>query len=120
MLNHINTFESLRTFAHEMGHAIHSEFSRAQPVLYEGYSMATAEVASTLFEWFLFYDQFEKLTQKEKIVALHDKIQDDIRTIFRQIACFNFEIEMHNTIRQKGNMSKEELASCMNKHMRSY
>ena len=82
--------------------------------------MSTAEVASTLFESFVFYDQLEKLTEKEKIVALHDKIQDDIATIFRQIACFNFEAEMHKTIREKGNMSKEELASCMNRHMKSY
>jgi oligoendopeptidase F len=120
LLNHTNSFDSLRTFAHEMGHAIHSEFSRSQPVLYEGYSTCTAEVASTLFESFLFYNQFEKLTKEEKIIALHDKIQDDIATIFRQIACFNFELEMHNTIRKNGNMSKEELVSYMNKHMKSY
>jgi oligoendopeptidase F len=120
LLNHTNTFESLRTFAHEMGHAIHSEFSKSQGVLYESYSMSTAEVASTLFESFLFYDQFEKLSPEEKIVALHDKIQDDVATIFRQVACFNFEVEMHNTIREKGNMTKEELAGVMNKHMKSY
>jgi oligoendopeptidase F len=103
-----------------MGHAIHHEFSKSQPVIYEGCSTSTAEVASTLFESFLFYSQFEKLSKEEKIVALHDKIQDDVQTIFRQIACFNFELEMHNTIREKGNMSKEELASVMNKHMKSY
>lgn len=120
LLNHTDTFDSLSTFAHEMGHAIHSEFSRSQPVLYEGHSTSTAEVASTLFESFLFYSQFEKLSKHEKIVALHDKIQDDIQTIFRQIACFNFELEMHKTIKEKGNMSKEELAECMNKHMKSY
>ncbi len=120
LLNHTNTFESLSTFAHEMGHAIHSEFSRSQPVIYENYSIATAEVASTLFESFLFYDQFEKFSKEEKIVALHNKIQDDVATIFRQIACFNFELEMHETIREKGNMTREELAVCMNKHMKSY
>ncbi|KKR82253.1 MAG: Peptidase M3A and M3B thimet/oligopeptidase F [Parcubacteria group bacterium GW2011_GWD1_40_9] len=120
LLNHTNTFESLSTFAHEMGHAIHSEFSRTQPAIYESHSTSTAEVASTLFESFLFYDQFEKFSKEEKIVALHDKIQDDVATIFRQIACFNFELEMHETIREKGNMTKEELALCMNKHMKNY
>src|SRR3989338_6636530 len=55
-----------------------------------------------------------------KMVALHNKIQDDIQTIFRQIACFNFELEIHKTIRKKGNMSKEELSACMNKHMKNY
>ena len=120
LLNHVNNFESLKTFAHEMGHAIHSEFSRTQPVIYEGHSTSTAEVASTLFESFLFYSQFDKLSKEEQIIALHDKIQDDVATIFRQIACFNFELDMHNTIRAKGNMTKEELSSCMNKHMGKY
>ena len=120
MLNHTDNADSLSTFAHEMGHAIHSEFTKSQPSFYEGYSMSTAEVASTLFEYILFYELFEKLTPDEKIIALHDKIQDDIATVFRQIACFNFETEMHNTIRKNGNMSKEELASVMNKHMKSY
>jgi oligoendopeptidase F len=120
LLNHTDTLDSLQTFAHEMGHAIHTELSKNQPVLYEGYSISTAEVASTLFEAFVFYNQFEKLSDTEKIVALHDKIQDDIQTIFRQIAVFNFEVEMHKTIREKGSMSKEELAHCMNTHMKSY
>lgn len=120
MLNHTDTMYSLSTFAHEMGHAIHTEFTKTQPVFYSDYSMSTAEVASTLFEYFLFYDLFEKMSDDEKIIALHDKIQDDIATIFRQVACFNFELEMHNTIRKTGNMSKEDLASTMNKHMKSY
>jgi len=120
LLNHNDTMDSLSTYAHEMGHAIHTEFSKSQNIFYKRYSMSTAETASTLFEQFLFYSEFEKLSDKEKIVALHDKIQDDVQTIFRQIACFNFELEMHNTIREKGSMSKEELASTMNKHMRSY
>lgn len=120
LLNHTDSFESLMTFAHEMGHGIHTELAKSQPVFYERYSTSTAEVASTLFESFLFYSQFERLSKEEKIIALHDKIQDDVQTIFRQIACFNFEVEMHKTIREKGNMSKEELAAAMNKHMKSY
>lgn len=120
LLNHVDSMDSLRTFAHEMGHALHSEFSRVQPSIYEGYSTSTAEVASTLFETFLFYDLFEKMTPEEKIVALHDKISDDVSTIFRQVACFNFELEMHKLIREKGYLSKEELASLMEKHLRSY
>ncbi len=120
LLNHTDDFKSLMTFAHEMGHAIHSELSKTLSPLYTNYSMSTAEVASTLFELFTFYHQLEKMTEKEKIIALHDKIHDDVQTIFRQIACFNFEIELHNTIRKNGNMSKEEISMLMNKHMSSY
>lgn len=120
LLNHTDDLRSLTTFAHEMGHAIHSEFSKSQSVFYEDYSICTAEVASTLFESFVFYDQFETLSDDEKIIALHNKISDDVQTIMRQVACFNFEVEIHNTIRAKGNMTKEELAACMNTHMKKY
>jgi len=68
----------------------------------------------------VFEQIFGKLSDQEKIVALHNRINDDMQTIFRQIACFNFENELHKTIRQKGGMSKEEIATLMNKHMSSY
>lgn len=119
-LNYTDSLDSVSTFAHEMGHAIHGEFSKKQPPLYENHSISTAEVASTLFENFAFEKVFATLNEKEKIVALHDKIQDDISTIFRQIALFNFEVELHHKIREKGALSKEEIAELMNKHMSSY
>lgn len=120
LLNYTNTMNQVMTFAHEMGHAIHTEFSKSQAPLYENYSTSTAEVASTLFESFVFDAVFEKLSRKEKIIVLHKRINDDINTIFRQIACFNFENELHNTIRERGGMSKEEIRALMNKHMSTY
>ena len=120
MLNHTDNLESHSTFAHEMGHAIHSELSKKQNPLYEGYSTATAEVASTFFEMIVFYDAFEKMNDEEKIVALHDKISDDAQTIFRQIAFFNFEKELHATIREKGSLSKEEMAQLYSTHLSAY
>ncbi len=120
LLNYTNTLDQVMTFAHEMGHAIHTELSKSQTPLYQNYSTATAEVASTLFESFVFDALFEKLTNKEKIVMLHKKINDDVQTIFRQIACFNFEYDMHTTIRRQGEISKNDLRIMMNKHMGAY
>lgn len=120
LLNNVNSLDSVMTYAHEMGHAIHSELSRTQPVLYESYTISTAEVASTFFENLAFEEVFKTLSPKEQIVALHDRIQDFISTIFRQIACFNFELDIHNGIRQKGALSKEELAALHNKNMSAY
>ncbi len=120
LLNYTNTLDQVMTFAHEMGHAIHTELSKSQTPLYENYSTSTAEVASTLFEALVFDAIFEKLSKKEKIVALHKRINDDVHTIFRQIACFNFEEELHATIREKGGMSRDEIRALMNKHMSAY
>ncbi|MDO8579385.1 MAG: M3 family oligoendopeptidase [bacterium] len=120
LLNYTSTMDQVMTFAHEMGHAIHTEFSKSQTPLYENYSTSTAEVASTLFEAFVFDAVFEKLSKEEKIIALGKRINDDIHTIFRQIACFNFENELHITIRREGGISKDEIRILMNKHMSSY
>lgn len=118
--NYTNSYKSINTFAHEMGHAFHTELSKTQDPLYEDYTTSVAETASTLFENFAFDELFETLTEDEKIIALHDKINSSISTIFRQIACFNFEKDLHALVRSKGFVSKEEIAQLMNKHMKSY
>ena len=74
--NDIGNFDSLNTLAHEFGHAFHSELTKdAQPMHYQSYSTAVAESASTFFENFAFKEVVSKLSEKEKIIALHDKIQ---------------------------------------------
>ncbi|HEY1037340.1 MAG TPA: M3 family metallopeptidase [Candidatus Paceibacterota bacterium] len=120
MLNYADSMDDTMTFAHEMGHAIHTELSKAQPPLYEHYTISVAEVASTFFENLAFEEMFEKLSDKEKIVALYDRIADYIQTIFRQIACFNFELDVHNGIREKGSLSAEEIGALHNKNMSMY
>ncbi len=120
LLNHTDNLNSYTTLAHEMGHAIHSELSRSQPVLYENYTISVAEVASTFFENIAFEKVFEMMSEKEKKIALFDRIQDDMSTIFRQIAFFNFELEMHNLVRQKGALSSREYADLYKKHIESY
>ncbi|MFZ2484893.1 MAG: M3 family oligoendopeptidase [Minisyncoccia bacterium] len=120
LLNHVNTIRSLETLAHEMGHAIHNELSKSQPSRYRGHSTATAEVASTFFEQLMNEEVEKKLSKKEHIILLHNRIGGDISTIFRQIAFFNFELELHENIRKDGQVSKELIARLMSKHLRSY
>lgn len=119
-LNHVDSINSFETLAHEMGHAIHSELSKSQPLRYQGYSLAVAETASTFFEQVAMVELESKLSKKEKMISLHSRLQGDIVTIFRQIACFNFELELHNRIRESGFVSKEEIVSLMNKHTGTY
>lgn len=120
LLNFTPKMRSVMTYAHEMGHAIHAERSKIQPPLYQGHSTAVAETASTLFEGLMFDYTLESFNKKEKIVALHNRIQDDISTIIRQTAFFEFEREMHETIRKNGAMNHIELATLMQKHLKSY
>jgi len=120
LLNHVDDFHSVSTLAHEMGHAIHSERSKEQPVRYQDYTTSVAETASTLFENILFNAIFKELTPQEQVIALHDKLEGNIASICRQIACFNFELELHTSIRNKGSLSKEEIAALLNSHMAAY
>lgn len=119
-LNHVANFKSLETLAHEMGHAIHAERSKTQTSLYQGFSTVTAETASTLFENLVFDAIYDQVSEMDKINLLHDRIARNISTIQRQIAFFNTELEMHTSIHEKGSMSGEELARCMQKHLKSY
>lgn len=119
-LNHVANFKSLETLAHEMGHAIHGERSKSQSPLYEGFSTVTAETASTLFENLVFDAIYEQASERDKMILLHDRITRDIATIQRQIACFNCELEYHETIAEKGSMSNEEFVAAMERHLKSY
>ncbi|HYF10609.1 MAG TPA: M3 family metallopeptidase, partial [Candidatus Paceibacterota bacterium] len=74
----------------------------------------------TLFEALVFDSVFSKLSGRDRAIALHDKIQDDIQTIFRQIAFFNFELEFHQRVRKEGFLDKDSIAALLNKHMQSY
>lgn len=120
LLNYVPSTRSLMTYAHEMGHAIHAERSKLQPSVYQGHSTAVAETASTLFEQLVFDANLKLLTKKEKIVALHDQIQDAMSSIVRQVAFFDFEHELHLMVRKNGAVNENELAALMQKHLKAY
>lgn len=120
-LNQVDTFKSLETLAHEMGHALHSHRSKAaQPARYQDYSTTTAETASTLFENLVFDSVYRQSDDATRFTLMHDRLTRDISTIQRQIAFFNFEREMHMLIRTQGAASKEELAALLVKQLRAH
>lgn len=119
-LNHTDTFKSLETLAHEMGHAIHTERSKRQPIFYQDHSTTTAETASTLFENLVFDAVYAQASDTDKEILLHDRITRDIATIQRQIAFFDTELEMHTRLREQGALTNTELRDIMTKHLRAY
>ena len=121
LLNQVDTFKSLETLAHEMGHALHSSRSKiGQPIRYQHYSTTTAETASTLFENLVFDAVYTQSNDTTKLTLMHDRLTRDISTIQRQIAFFNFEREMHSLIRTQGAASKEELAKLLVIQLRAH
>lgn len=121
LLNYEGRTRDLTTLAHEFGHAIHNELSRArQTPLNFGAPVSTAEVASTFFEDFVFEELARSAGPKERLSLLLDKVGDDVSTIFRQVACYRFEQELHERYRSEGYLSAETIGEIFGRHMASY
>ncbi len=119
LLNWTDDLNSLRTLAHEMGHAIHRELSKQQTVMYENHPISTAEVASTLFENFAFAEVLQHLPKRERMYAQYNHLQDACNTLFRQAAYFGYEEDIHAMIRERGQISQTDFTATMQKHLQA-
>ena len=119
-LNSNDSIDSLRTLAHEMGHAIHAYRSKLQPAVYEGHSILTAETASTFFESLVAEHLLGLSSGKQKLALLDSFINDKIGTMIMCIARYKAELEIHTTIREKGAMSFDDMSACLAKHFKQY
>ena len=103
LLNYNNELEDVSTLAHEMGHSIHSYYSRKeQPYHYAGYTLFCAEVASTTNEKLLIHHLIEKENDEKKKLSLINTELEQIRTtVFRQLMFAEFELYTHESL-EKG------------------
>lgn len=121
LLNHTDRLQDVLTLAHELGHGINNELmKKKQPAIYIETPKSTAEVASTFMEDFVLQDLLKEANEETKLSLLMTKLNDDISTIMRQVACYNFEIELHKEFRKTGYLSKEEIGKIFQKNMKDY
>jgi oligoendopeptidase F len=109
------------TLAHELGHAINNELIKErQHSLYFGTPISTAEVASTFMEDFVLQEIMKSADDDMRLSIMMMRMNDEVSTIFRQVACYQFERELHAQFRQKGYLSKNDIGLLFRQHMRSY
>lgn len=121
LLNHTDKLQDVLTMAHEFGHGINNELMKAkQHALDFETSLATAEVASTFMEDFVVKDIEKSADDELRLSLIMKRLDDDVSTIFRQIACYCFEKELHAKYREKGYLSQEEIGKIFQKHMTAY
>lgn len=121
LLNWTNKLQDVLTFAHELGHGINDELVRdAQNSLNFGTPTSTAEVASTFMEDFVIQELMKKANDELKLALMMMKLNEDINSIFRQIAFYNFEVELHQKFREVGYLSKNQIGKIFQNHMASY
>jgi len=100
LLNHNDGYESLSTFAHEWGHAVHSLLAQKQnPYETASYSTFTAEMASTINEILLQEYMIENArSDEEKLFYLGGALENIRGTLFRQTMFAEFELAMHEAV----------------------
>ena len=121
MLNHTDRLGDVLTLAHELGHAINDELMRqGQNALNFGTSLATAEVASTFMEDFVVQELLEDADADVRLSLSMLRLDRDVSTIFRQVAIYRFEQDLHRVFRKRGFVSKEAIGKLFSARMGEY
>ncbi|PAB58633.1 oligoendopeptidase F [Anaeromicrobium sediminis] len=118
LLNYQNTINDVFTLAHEMGHSLHSYYTRStQPYTYGSYKIFVAEVASTVNESLLMNHLLKTTTDKEKRKYLLNHYLEQFRgTIYRQTMFAKFEKMTHEMV-EKGQALTTDTLCDMYRHL---
>lgn len=100
LLNYTDTLKDVFTIVHEMGHSMHSRYTRdEQPYIYGSHSIFTAEVASTVNESLLMQHLLNTnndIEMRKYLLNLH--LEEFRTTLFRQTMFAEFEDITHKAI----------------------
>jgi oligoendopeptidase F len=121
LLNYQETLRDVYTLAHEMGHTMHSYFTRrTQPYVYGSYTLFVAEVASTLNEALLTHYLLEHTTDPAVRLSIVNNNLDNLRaTLYRQTMFAEFEKITHEAAEAGEALTADRLGEMfydLNKH----
>ena len=110
LMSYKDDLDSLFTLIHEMGHSMHSFYSKNnQPYLYSGYKIFVAEVASTLNELLLINYLLKNAESKEERVYLLNYYLEQFRTtVYRQTMFAEFEKICHGKVEEGEPLTAED------------
>ena len=113
LLNFQNKRDSMYTLAHELGHSMHSFFTRSnQPYQYGDYTIFVAEVASTLNEGLLTEYLLQTTSDPAVRLAILNHSLEDLRgTLFRQTMFAEYEQQIHHAAEQGQPLTADTLSS---------
>ncbi|NBJ70923.1 MULTISPECIES: oligoendopeptidase F [Clostridia] len=111
LLNWQDNVNDMFTLAHELGHSVHSYYTRNnQPYRYGNYSIFVAEVASTCNEALLNDYLLNNLSdEKQKLYLLNHFLEGFRGTVFRQTMFAEFEHMIHVKQQQGEALTAEKL-----------
>ena len=112
LLNLTGNYDSMSTFAHEWGHAMHTMLTtQNQPFETSNYATSIAEIASTMNEQLLSRHMQQAATSKQEKLFYLDATLELLRgTFFRQAMFGEFELSIHETMEKGEGLSGEKLS----------
>ncbi len=111
LLNYNDTLDSVFTFAHEGGHAMHTVLShQSQPFATADYTIFVAEVASTTNERFLLEHLLQQTSDpKQRFLLLQHAVDAIVGTFYTQVMFADFELQAHKLAEQGQPVTTEVL-----------
>ncbi len=121
LCNYNNSFSSVSTVAHELGHAWHSEILKNESIIHHTYPMTLAETASIFSEIMIFDRAIKEASNStDKMFIMEVFLQEITQVIVDILSRFYFEKEVFER-REKGDISPREFSSIMeNAQKRTY
>ena len=115
MMSFDGNLSSMGTLAHELGHSMHSYYTRRhQPFIYSGYSMFVAEVASNFNQAMVRAHLFASNDDRDFQLALIQEAMDNIhRYFFIMPTLARFEYEVHTRMENDEPLTPDMLNEMM-------
>jgi oligoendopeptidase F len=122
LLNHNDDYESLSTFAHEWGHAMHSLYSKqSQPFDTAFYATFIAEIPSTSLELILQdYMVSNAASDQERLYYLGSALENLRTTFFRQTMFAEFELSLYEAVERGEALSGERISEMYGEILKRY
>ncbi len=113
LLNFHGNRDGMYTLAHELGHSMHSLYTRAhQPYQYGDYTLFVAEVASTLNEGLMTEYLLKTTTDRAlRLAILNHSLEEFRGTLFRQTMFAEFEQRVHSLAEQGEPLTADSLSA---------
>jgi oligoendopeptidase F len=122
LLNYNDTLDSVFTFAHEGGHAMHTVLSyENQPFITSDYTIFVAEVASTTNERFLLEHLLQQTQDpKERFLLLQHAVDAIVGTFYTQVLFADFELQAHQLVEKGQPVTTEVLNGIYKSLLKDY
>lgn len=106
LLNWTSQRRDVLTLAHELGHGVHAYLARPQGIFHQTTPLTLAETASVFGETVTFGKLLDGVTDPaDRLPLLAEHLEDQIATVFRQVAMNRFEDAVHTERRDVGELS---------------